>query len=140
MEKIDLNRARQLNRILAGKEKRQDRTQSILASMKGKPGFRADSITADPGLEDRRDLFTYRSKYHLFVNKVYHKLTEAEAKKQIADNPETKLYYICTSQGMCPMPSAFTGKGAKAVILKSDTEVIAYINGITGGTLKKSQL
>jgi hypothetical protein len=109
---IDLERLKRLRRTLAGNQIK----------------------NADPNDPFAREIyvFAFKGKFHQIESGNHKVVKEPEVKALLDKNPETKLYYICTNEGMCPLPGVYVGRGAKAVQLKDDQAVIDYIKQITG--------
>lgn len=155
MEKIDLNRAKRLTRILAGKEKpiqgetyEKKRQKTLvtmqLNEMKNTIMKHAREMikNADPNDPFTREIymFSFRGKFHQ-IEAGTHKIVKADAVTALLEeNQDIRLYYICTNSGMCPLPNAYVGKGAKAIQLKDDAAVIDYIKTLTGVEIKESDL
>jgi hypothetical protein len=150
---ININESRRLSRILAGKEKPQSRYDQKIAQsqivmdlkdlkFRVMRDARALIKNADPNDPFARDIymFAFKGKFHKIESGTHKIISEAEVNTLIEKNSETKLYYICTNSGMCPLPDAYVGKGSKAVQVKDDDAVIDYIKSITGVTIKKSDL
>jgi hypothetical protein len=150
---VDLNEAKRLIDIRTGKQKAISRYQTKLKE--AQKSIRIDELIDDvgklketlsnikmavespvPGLENKSYLFTYKGNFYLITGESYKVITDGEAKMEMdANQPE--LYYICTDQGMCPMPPSYVGKSnATAVQLADDKAVIAYIQKITNVTVK----
>ena len=129
---VDLERVKRLSRILAGNEKPAKR-HKIVAIVR-------DSVQADPGLQSNIFLFNYKNKFHLLKGGEHSVISDAEARTQIDETSDIELYYICTNEKMCPLPSLFSGKGATALMVKDQQAVIDTIKRITGVTIKKSSL
>jgi flavoprotein len=98
------------------------------------------AIDLDPGLARELYLFAFKGKIHQVEAGKHKVIKETEVQGILKEVPETKLYYICTNEIMCPLPSIFSGKDATAVMLKNDAEVVEHIKRLTGVTIKKSDL
>lgn len=148
MEKINLNEARRLNRILTGKEKAPSRHEEkrlkteIVMDLKALKKDLMKDINLDPGLETERYLFSFKNKFHFVVNKQYTKYENgAEVRTLMEDQPETNLYYICIEKEvMCSLPEIFTGKPCHGVMLKSKSNVLDFIERVSGARIKLSDL
>lgn len=88
----------------------------------------------DDPLNIKSWIITYKRKIYLVQGDSYKVITDAEVRKQLLKNTDTKLVYICAEQ-VCPMPPAFVGKNPEAAQVKDDAEAIAYILKLTGVTI-----
>jgi hypothetical protein len=129
---FDLEQSKRLTRILAGKEPAPSRHEKVVNRIKN----------SDPNNPLARDiyLFSFRKKFHQIEAQNHKVIRESDVKALLDKNTKVQLYYICTNEGMCPLPKSYVGKGAKAVQVKDDQGVIDYIRQTTGITLKKSDL
>jgi len=148
---VNIEEAKRLIRIHEGKEVQPSRHETLLKQavrdieidelIEGVEGLKETlkSIKMSvpkTGLENSSYLFTYKGTFYLVSGGSYKVITDGEAKMEI-DNNQPQLFYICTDQGMCPLPPAFVGKStATAVQLADDKAVIAYIQKITNVTVK----
>jgi flavoprotein len=151
-QKIDVNEAKRLRRIHTGKDIPESRYEKKLLETQLK--MDVNKVLADikackdclknfeeqPGLETKNYLFAFKGKYHLIEGSQYRRIEDGEARMKLDENSEMQLYYICTNEKMCPLPNLFSGKNAKALMLKNDQEVIERIKSLTGVTIKKSEL
>ena len=155
MEKVNLQRVKKLTAILAGKEKpfqrethsdKMENTQILmeLRSLKNSIMKDARQLVKNGNPDDifAREiyLFAFRGKFHKIEAGTHKVIKDDEVKSLLKENPETELYYVCTNSGMCPLPDVYSGKGAKAILLKDDDAVIDYIKQKTGVKISKSEL
>lgn len=129
---IDLERVKRLSRILAGNEKPAKKHRIV--------SIARDSVQADPGLQSNGFLFAFKNRFHLIKGREHSVISDAEARREIDETSDIQMFYICTSEKMCPLPPLFSGKGATALMLKNEQAVIDYIKKLTGVTVKKSVL
>lgn len=154
-QKIDLDKAKRLNRIMEGKEKpiRQEKIDRLMEEARGKillgetekllteaQKLLTKNMQTDPGLELDSVLIAFRGKYHFFEGTKHQKLNESEVRQKIADRSKIELYYICTNDGMCPLPAVLKDKGAKGMQVKDDAGVISFIKDLTGVEITKKDL
>ena len=149
---VDYERSKRLTAILSGKEKLESKHAAKLREVQRKMAAKdilkdvkdaraiIKNINLDPGLEREIYLFAFKGKFHQCENGNHKVINDAEAKTLLKEVPETELYYVCTNEGMCPLPNMYVGTDAKAVQLKNDQEVIGHIKRLTGVTIKKSDL
>jgi hypothetical protein len=143
MDKINIEESKRLSRILAGSEKPKDKAAEKLSIVQAKMNQKIRYQGLDPNDPFAKDiyLFAFKGKFHKIMAKKHTILTTDKAVQALlTDYPETKLYYLCTNSGMCPMPLSFSGKDAKAAQLKDDNAVIAFIQKLTGVAIRVSQL
>lgn len=100
----------------------------------------AVNIGPDPGLKMKIFLFYFKGKYHLIQEGIYKKLDESEVGKTLEKYSETKIYFMCSDNSICPMPSVLTGKEKEAVQVKDDQAAINYIKTVSGIEIKLSDL
>lgn len=153
MNKIDLNRAKRLTAILAGREKAPSRYEEKKAKIHKEMSLKdmkkaimkdarlliRDSNPDDPFAREIY-LFAFKGKFHQIEAGTHKIITEAEAKTLIEKIPETELFYVCTNSGMCPLPDAFVGQDSQAIQVKDEQAVIAFIKQKTGVEIKKTDL
>jgi len=118
-EKFDLNKAKEILNFLAGG---------------------SQSFAPRTGLEIKSYLFFFKRKYHLIESGKYRKLSESEVRLTLETYPETKIYFMCSDNTICPMPQTLEGKDKQAVQVKDDQAVIDYIKKVSGVEIKKSEI
>jgi len=97
------------------------------------------NINTDPGLEQKDFLFFYKGKYYFIQGSEMKKITEADVKPTLDDNPATEVYYICC-ETICPLPDPLTGKTKEAIRVKDDEAAAAFISKKSGITVTKNDL
>lgn len=147
MNRIDFEKAKKIAGMLSGTEKpfpRETAAQKLLKIQttmdlkRMKKSIMSDARTfiknAVPGngLETKSYLFYFKGKYY-HVQGELKKLSESEVKKLLDETSKTKIFFICSGGGVCPMPGILSGKeNMEAVEVKDDAAAAAFISEKSG--------
>lgn len=141
MTNINLHKVKKLSNILQGKAPRLRKT-SLQAKMKAM-GLNSKIMAAmNPDDPLQRDVyvFHYKGSFHQIEGGRHKKIGEPEVKNLLIEAPEAECFYLCSSKLMCPLPQAFSGINAEAIVVKDDAAVVAFINSKSGSTITKKDL